>query len=198
VQRRSDGVPAAYYPLRYTFPEPGFYTVRTTPEGGAAIDATIIVNGPGSSELVQPGNPMPRLATPTTAAPLGVDPLCTRSPACDLHEVSLEDALANDRPVAFLVSTPAFCQIGVCGPVLDLVIEQQAAYPDVQFIHCEVYRDEQGPQTGDLVQAVGDLGMEYEPGLFLVQGGVLVERLDNVFDRTELVAALDQLVAVPS
>jgi hypothetical protein len=195
VARRLDGVPAAYYPLRFTFPEPGFYTVRTTPPGGGEIEATLIVSGPGGNDLVQPGSPMPRIETPTTAAPLGVDPLCTRQPSCALHDLSLDAALADGRPVAFLVSTPAFCQIGVCGPVLDLVIEQQAAYPDVQFIHCEVYRNEEGPQTGDLVQAVGDLGMEYEPGLFLVRDSVLVERLDNVFDRTELIEALDALGA---
>lgn len=92
------------------------------------------------------------------------------------------------------MSTPAFCQIGVCGPVLELVTEKAAAYPGVQFIHAEVYTD---PKSGSQQTApiVNDLGIDFEPALFLVTAdGTLVEQLSHVFDRVEIAAGLDKLL----
>ena len=58
-------------------------------------------------------------------------------PACTTQ--SLTAAIAAARPIAFLVGTPEFCQTGVCGPVLDLLVEQAPDHPEIQFVHAEVY-----------------------------------------------------------
>lgn len=64
------------------------------------------------------------------------------------------------------------------------------------MIHCEVYPDDQGPTSGSLAPIVEALGMEFEPSLYLIGAdGIVIDRLDNVFDRAELTAALDALTA---
>ena len=196
VAKHGEGVPQSYYPLRTTFDEPGTYTVVTTVPDAGELEASLEVVGPAAIPLVQPGSPMRDQPTPTVADPMGVDPLCTRDTPCPFHEVSLREALAQPTPIAFLVSTPAFCQTAACGPVLDLLVQQADAYPGIQFIHCEVYADDKGPTGGNLVPVITQLGLTFEPSLFLVAaGGTLAERLDNAWDRTELVAGLDGLVA---
>lgn len=203
VAKYGDGVPQSYYPLRTTFEEPGTYAVVTTAGDSGELSSTFEVVGPAAIPLVQPGSPMRNQPTPTVAdptvtlvdesgAPEQVEvTLCTRDPECPLHELSLQDALATGKPTAFLVSTPAFCQTAACGPVLDLMVQQVDAFPEIQFIHCEVYTDDKGPSGGNLMPVIGQLGLTYEPSLFLVAtDGTLVQRLDNAFDRTELVNGL--------
>jgi hypothetical protein len=192
-----DDVPP-YYPLRFTYPEPGLWTV-TTEVGGEPLSSTLTVNEPGEVAISQVGEPLPAIATPTAAAPLGATVLCTREPPCPFHEVSVDAALAEGRPVALLVSTPAFCVTAVCGPVLDVLIEAAAAAPpELAVVHLEVYPFGIDPsEEGSLQPLVaGELGMTFEPALFVTDpAGTLTARLDNVWDRTELEAALASATA---
>ena len=64
--------------------------------------------------VIQLGERLPAIATPTTADARGVDPICTNDPVCPLHDVTAAEALDEGRPIALLVSTPAFCQIAIC------------------------------------------------------------------------------------
>jgi hypothetical protein len=91
------------------------------------------------------------------------------------------------------VSTPAFCQTAICGPVLDLLVERSAALSDrVTFLHVEVYTDDTASETTPTVDA---LGLRHEPSLFLADaGGTVRRRLDYTFDATELDDALRELV----
>jgi hypothetical protein len=92
-----------------------------------------------------------------------------------------------------LVSTPAYCQIGICGPVLDLLTELTGPTSGATVIHAEVYK---APKTSldELAPVVEGLSLDYEPALFAVDAtGTIVERLDTVFDRTEIAAALERL-----
>ena len=73
------------------------------------------------------GATMPDLHTPTTADARGVDPICTAEPACPLHAVDLADARTQGKPIALLVSTPAYCQLAICGPVLDVLLDARDA-----------------------------------------------------------------------
>lgn len=196
VPAHRDGVPIAYYPLRFTFDEPGFYGIRAVGDGIGALDANLSVSGPAEIALIQPGSRLPILPTPTVEDAQGVVPICTRDPECPFHDVSLE-SVAREQPIALLVSTPEFCQIGVCGPVLDLLMEESPTRSSVQIIHCEVYADEEGPTGGNLAPIVGALGMGFEPALYLVgPDGVVVDRLDNVFDRSEIADGLDRLASM--
>jgi len=188
-----DGVPVAYFPVRTTIAEPGTYALTAT-VGGTTASAPMKVSPASSSSLVEPGQALPSVATPTVLDARGVDPICTRLPEiCPFHEVDLATSLAAGQPTVLLVSTPQFCQIGVCGPVLNLVMETRDRFPTLTFVHAEVYVGPEGPD-GPTTATVDAMGLPFEPSLFFVGGdGIVTERLDIVFDRSELDAGLTAL-----
>lgn len=196
VERHTDGVPLPFYPLRTTFTDPGTYKATTSIDGNGA-GAAFVVSDPSQVSLLQPGQKMKPVDTPTPDDHRGVEPICTRVPECPLHTPTLTQALASGKPIALLVGTPAYCQTGICGPVLDLLIEQQAAHPDVTFLHAEVYKN--AAATGNISTAsttpiIDAYGLTYEPALFFAGAdGTITERLDNAWDRTEIAAGLDRI-----
>jgi hypothetical protein len=99
-----------------------------------------------------------------------------------------------------LIATPAFCATQYCGPVLDTMLEVIDDYSGVEFIHVEVFENprEVGGDYNDPnirpAATLDALNLEFEPSLYLVnERGTIVDRIDNVFDGTELRAALDVL-----
>lgn len=194
VERHGAGIPSPYFPFEATFHEPGVWEL-VIGVGAARTSTELTIRPPQELAVVPgPGDRLPSIPTPTTADPLGIDPLCTAQPVCPLHEVPLDRALAAGRPVALLVSTPAFCQTAICGPVLDLVVARAAALGDrATFLHAEVYTDDRASETTPTVDA---LGLRHEPSLFLADGGGVVRRrLDYTFDADELDASLTALLA---
>jgi hypothetical protein len=185
VASHREGLPRPYFPLVFTVPEAGFYTAT------AEIDGQPVEASFGVVERVpipQIGDPMPSFDTPTVGDARGVNPICTDEPQCPLHDVTLTEALAEGRPVALLVSTPKFCQVAICGPVLDVLLGQQQAFSDVRMLHAEVYTDE---TTQTLAPVIDVFGLTYEPALFVASSdGLVAARLDNIYDTAELVSTL--------
>ena len=193
VEPHRDGVPTPYYPLRFTPAAPGIHEITVVGEDGYNA-VTLDISQDALIPLV--GQPLPSVATPTTADARGVDPICTRTPACDLHAVSLAEVLGTG-PVALSIATPEFCQTAICGPVLDLLIEALPAYPTITGVHAEVYADPRGnddPTAGGLSPITDEFALTFEPTLYLVDAtGTIVTRLDSVYDRVELREALDRI-----
>lgn len=188
-----NGTPVPYLLVRHRFEKPGPAVARIT-FGGRSGEAGIDVQDPASLRFPFPGRPMIATPSPTAAAPLGVDPICTSQPVCPLHDVSLDSALAEKRPLAVLFSTPALCKSRFCGPVLDTLVTQQGEFADrVRFLHVEIYTDRAGKTLAPTVKAYDLPG---EPILFLAGAdGVVRDRLDNAYDRVEARAALERLVS---
>jgi hypothetical protein len=188
----AEGLSAAYFPVRFTPEAPGIYEIGATVDGQALTPRPFEVAG--ETTIPSPGQPLPPVDTPTPAAPLGVDPICTREPVCPFHEVTLTDALGEERPVAFLVATPEFCQTAVCGPVLDLLVDAAGEVPDVRMLHCEVYanpRDVTDITQAELTPAMEAYGMSFEPCLWVTDAsGTIQARLDTIYDRAELLEVL--------
>jgi hypothetical protein len=191
---RSD-VPFPYYPLRAELAEAGLYELTAELDDGPgrlAVQAFDLAE----VQVPQVGQPLPSTPTPTMADPRGVDPVCTRFEPCPLHDRSLDTVLGS-APVALLVGTPAYCQTGVCGPTLDQLVAAADAHPEVVMIHAEVYQNpaevdgnlaDPALRVAPVTQA---LHLAYEPVLFVADAaGVVVDRLDNVYDAAELDAAL--------
>lgn len=187
-----NGTPIPYLLVRRRFDKAGPAVAEVRYKGGAG-EAAINVQDPASVKMPIPGRPMLSAPSPTAADPLGVDPICTRNPSCPLHEVSLDAALAERRPLAVLFSTPALCKSQFCGPVLDNLLAHHEAFADrVRFLHVEIYAGRDGKELSPTVKAYALPG---EPILFLAGAdGVVRDRLDNAFDRVEAKAALDRLV----
>jgi hypothetical protein len=191
VARHAASIPTPYYPLAFTPPEAGDYEAR------AAFSATPMkfkVDTRDKVKLVQVGDALRPVLTPTTADARGVDPVCTRSPKpCPFHAVTLTDAIASKKPIVFAISTPGFCQTAICGPVLELLVEMAPSLSRFQIVHAEVYVEPNKQSSGapKTTEAIATYGLEYEPSLYVADAGAIVRaRLDFSWDRTELEAAL--------
>jgi hypothetical protein len=186
---RRDVAPGPYYDFRTDIDGPGIYYLVV--DGGPTDGAAFQVMEPGSVAVPGPGDALPPFDTPTVEDPSGVDPLCTRSPEpCPFHDITLTEALATG-PVVYLVGTPAFCQTGTCAPALESLIELQGEHGErFRFLHAEVYTDN---TATDVAPAVGAAALTYEPAIFITDAqGVVIERLDAVWDTTELAEALER------
>jgi hypothetical protein len=186
--RHDSNIATPYWPFRTEISDPGLYqlVVEGGPREGAAFQVFVKedVPVPGIGDL------LPAFDTPTFDDARGVDPVCTRRPTpCPLHEASLREALALGKPVVYLVGTPAHCSTGTCTPALDAIVQAHDLLDDrFSFLHAEVYADQNATRVAP---AVGAVGMTYEPALFVTdERGVIVERLDAVFDDVELMSAI--------
>jgi len=181
--RHVEGLPRAYYPIDVELDKPGIYTLAATVDG-TELTALFSIAAPGTLPFPGPGEPLPPFDTPTLTDPRGVTPLCTQPKPCPFHAVTLTEALAAGKPVAYLVGTPAHCQTGICGPILELLIAEADAFPSISFVHAEVYADEAATVIAPAVDA---LGLQYEPLLFLTgPDGIVRHRLDVIYDIAEL------------
>lgn len=197
VDRHDQGIPTAYYPLIVEFPATGTYQATTTIDGEELEPRAFAVVDPSEVSVPQPGQPMIPVDTPTTDDARRVDPICTRDPECDLHGETLTAALATGKPVALAIATPAYCQTAICGPVLDVLLSQQADFPDIAMVHAEVYKDPEAVDNiadAELTPVIDAYQLSYEPALFLANSdGTIATRLDTIFDEVEVRDALAQL-----
>ena len=189
-----DGLAAPHYSLRFDAAESGFY------ELAAAIDGQtqgllFEVAEPVNTELVQVGEPLRSVDTPTFDDARGFDPICTRFEPCPFHVQSLADVIGNERPTAFIIATPGFCRTVSCGPVVDLLIDLDPN-TTVDVVHSEVYTEparinDIGFAPELLGPAVSTYAMVFEPS-FIVAGAddIVTARLDYAFDRAEMAEAL--------
>ncbi|MFQ5557538.1 MAG: hypothetical protein ACE5GB_08550, partial [Acidimicrobiales bacterium] len=193
VAVHADGIATPYYPVIFTPGAVGQYVA--TVEGTSADPVPFTVVDPEEVGIVQIGDPMRPVATPTFDDARGVDPICTRAEPCRFHELSLDEALTLGRPTVLLMSTPGFCQTDICGPVLELLIEAMGERTaEVGVVHAEVYVDPSQFASGnfpDLTPALQTYSLPFEPQLLVADAtGTIVSRLDTTWDRAELGEAL--------
>ena len=196
VALRADGIITPYYPIRFAAPEPGEY-VAALSDHPEVTSIPFIVMDRASGTIPQVGDNLPVVDTPTIDDARGVTPICTRAIQCPFHEHNLTDMIENGRPTVLIVATPGFCQTDICGPVVDLLIDGAVGHDKVDFIHAEVYVDPSDFDTGgfpDTTPAIAAMGLPYEPALFVTDtDGILVARLDTMWDRSELADVLAAL-----
>lgn len=184
-------LPVPYWPVMVEVPAPGIYSLTlddhdATSAGVQVLDRELV-------SIPSPGSPLPGFATPTVDDARGVQTICTRTEGtCPFHEVTLDEALGLGKPVVYLIGTPAFCQTGVCAPALEAVMAIAARVGDVAtFVHADVYSDSAATTPAPAVTAYN---MTYEPALFVTDAdGILVSRLDGVFDEDEIAATLSRV-----
>ena len=191
ISARTEGIITPIYPLVFTPPAPGVYLASSA--GLEPVPFGVV--DPSELSLVQVGDRMRPVTTPTTADGHGVDPICTRAIPCPFHEISLDDALSTDQPTALLIATPGFCQTDSCGPVVDLLIDLIGERTDIDVVHAEVYVDPSVFTTGafpDTTAAVDEYALPFEPHFLVADTtGLVTARLDNAWDRSEMGEALE-------
>ncbi|MFW2383577.1 MAG: twin-arginine translocation signal domain-containing protein [Acidimicrobiales bacterium] len=189
-----------YFAVRAKFDDPGIYDLELSFDGKAAslpfqiFDRDDVI-------VPLPGEKLPLLRFPTFTDQMDMDPICTQfGGPCPLHDKTIEEALETGKPLALLIATPAFCETAYCGPVLDVMLELQPDFPDIEFLHAEVYQNPNEADGNFLDESVTrsptvlDLGLPFEPTLFLLQPDrTITDRIDNVYDNSELREALERL-----
>lgn len=164
------------YVSHLTLGEAGTYQLTVKAEGlpDAGPVGMVVVDEP---TMVVPGDQAPASETRTAA---DVDDLSeiTSDPDPDpaMYELSIADAVTSGRASVIVFATPAFCQSQACGPLLDQVQALRPEFPDVDFVHAEVYEDLQVTDPEDLVAipAVGEWGLPSEPWVFVVDSTGIV------------------------
>lgn len=188
AERRSLGEGTApFWVFETVIEQPDVYALIV--EGGPADGASLQVREAANLVVPRPGEKLPGFDTPTFANARGVDPVCTRTPEpCPFHEVSLTEALATGRRVAYVIGTPAHCQTGVCAPILEGMIPLADEFADVTFVHADVYADRAGTTVAPAVSA---LSLTFEPVVFLTDTtGQITHRFEGVWHPDEVRAAL--------
>ncbi len=192
ARRHLDGVAQPYYRVDVAFGETGVHEFRFATEDRGRHVGFAVPGDPADSTLFWPGDTFPSVVTPTFDDNAGIERICTRTETCPFHGISLDQSIASERGTVLIVTTPAFCgTVFMCGPVLEILIEEAAESPlDLDIIHGEVYVD---PDTDldRLAPIVEASGVTYEPYLFVLdRDGTVVSRLDHIWDRAELRGAL--------
>jgi len=186
----------AFYVVNTPFDVAGKWAVviTATPEAGGA-PATVEVPFDVLDKSVTPalGTVPPASRNDTAATNSNTASLCSRAPACPLHDKVIADVLGKGRPLVVQFSTPAFCQTRFCGPVLEVLLTQVPKYQDrVDFVHIEVWQDFQLQQYRPAVKEWNLPGEPYT--FFMASDGKIVGKLEAIFSEEELTSALDQLV----
>jgi hypothetical protein len=174
---------AAVYAAQVPLEKPGGYAVLavTLVDGKpVAAPSEIEVITAAKDKVPAVGEPAPRVRTDTVASAGGdIEAIDTRRPTSDMHADFSK--VVGSKPALLLFATPQLCQSRVCGPVVDVALQQRARYGDeVEFIHQEVYVDND-PAKG-LRKPLQQFNLPTEPWLFAVdEQGKITARLEGSF-----------------
>jgi hypothetical protein len=169
------------------------------PDGTAAIKR-IGFEVLADSPTLKPGQKVPALDTPTAAEVSNDLSQLTsaQKPNPAFYELSLAEALADDKPTVLLFATPAFCQTRFCGPAYELTDELQKRYRDAfDFVHVEVYTGLPNPAANnwEVAPSMIAFGLTTEPWLYLINsGGTIVYRVEGVFTKAEVERQMQALL----
>ena len=115
-------------------------------------------------------------------------------PLAELHDVDFADVLGKE-PVVLTFATPQLCQTRVCGPVVDIVAEVASRTEGVEFVHQEIYNDNE-IEAGFRPQ-VGAWKLPTEPWTFVIdESGMVVERFEGALSADELEGAVREVGTV--
>lgn len=161
------------------------------PDGAAAVER-IEIEISAETETLTVGEPAPAVQTLTSVDVDGdlnqLTSGITTNPA--FYNLSLPEALNNNKPTLLLFATPGFCQTRVCGPVYDVASELEAQHgDDINFIHVEVYPDLPNPAETDwqVAPALEAFGLTTEPWVYLLDSdGTVAYRLEGFFSTSEI------------
>jgi hypothetical protein len=216
------GLPAAVYVANYDFSVAGNWGVEVSVLLEGMADPSVAkLQLPVSERAIAPKVGDKAIVAATLTNDTVTDPAyLVSSTTVDkaLYQVSLADALTQQKPIALLFATPGFCRTAVCGPSLTVFRDLQKQYGDkVTFIHSEIYRYPFGDsfaQQNTIFQdamrsgrnltdeerkvGVSDAyfawGLMSEPWMFLIDTqGVITARYEGGFTVEELGPVIAQL-----
>ena len=141
------------------------------------------------------GSPAPASVTHTAAGTDDISHITSSpEPDLDLYELSVHEALEQDKPLVIVFATPAFCVSATCGPQVGELSKIKERVGDrANYIHVEVFEDphliEGDRPTGGLVPAVDEWGLPTEPWTFIIDSQGLVQAKFEQFTTAEEIEA---------
>lgn len=191
------GVNAAQ--LRFDRPGVWQMLVEVESQGSRYVGTTAIQIKPRSgASTILPGARAIASETPTVADHRGVNPICTRTPPCEFHRITLADAIRTRKPTAFIVATPKFCMSRTCGPNLEELITVAREVGDrAQFVHAEVYHSDKAEdiQRQAVSPTYAEWKMVSEPWLVLIAAdGTIASRFEGPVVASTIRQAIEPLL----
>ncbi len=178
----------------FEFPSVGLWEVSIVSEGTevgqALFEVTVDSPVPTIGDLA-PATDSLTGTTPEEIAAISTD----LDPIPGYYDLSIAEAVTNDRPTVVAFVTPAFCQTALCGPTLETVKEATAGRDDIDVVHVEPFDLELAPQ-GSLVPipSMEDWGLVTEPWVFVLDAdGVVSANFEGIIGLEELEDALAAL-----
>ena len=185
------------YSTQIDFPSNGQWGVAAVIKEGDEFKSTLLPSAVVGefSAIPRPGQPAPKIHTPT-AADVGGDlsKITTRVPPDTQNKVDYAEALGKE-PILLLFATPQFCQSRVCGPVVDVAEQAKQEFGDqAAFIHMEIYNDND-PGKGVRPQ-VRAFHLPSEPWLFAINSkGIVSSTVEGAFGLEEMKKTVEKAVA---
>ena len=181
------------YRAQFDFNLPGTWVATVIPADGDALEGTFfdVAEDPFAPAV---GERAPVVATPTSGD-LPIERLTTdATPDPAFYAISLDEAIASGMPTVLVFSTPAYCLSAACGPLLDNVQQVSPQFPDVNFIHVEVFTGfwtDGFTPTGEFIApsaGPGGFNLISEPWVFVIgTDGTIVGRFEGALAPEELV-----------
>ena len=183
------GDPAGFHVTTLPFPDEDLVTVLVEMDGHWGTAVTRARREPHVPGI---GQRAPSIATPTFGNARGVANVCTREPACPMHDVRLDRALGARTPVVLTISSPKYCSSRTCGPVVDEVTAVRAQHSDgAAFIHAEVYETDAPTFLSPTSEAYR---LESEPWTFVIDArGRVAARFEGPVIARDIEDALREL-----
>ena len=185
------------YSSEIDFPSEGEWRIAALVKEGGELKGTLLPSAVVGEfkDIPRPGQPAPRIHTPT-AADVGGDlaKITTRIPPDTQNRVDYADVLGKE-PILLLFATPQFCQSRVCGPVVDVAEQLKEETGDkAAFIHMEIYKDND-PSKGVRSQ-VRAFNLPSEPWLFAInRDGDVSSVVEGAFGLEKMREVVDKVIA---
>jgi hypothetical protein len=115
------------------------------------------------------------------------------TPEESFYEMTVAEAVGSG-PSVVIFATPAWCTSQTCGPMLDQVQEIAPDFPDLNYVHVEVYENIHVTDTRDLVAvpAIEEWGLPSEPWLYVTDdSGTVTAAFEGAVSDDELRTALE-------
>jgi hypothetical protein len=183
-----------FYAATVELPSPGNWQLVAVPSGSQRRQAAAGAIAVHQHVVAAVGTKARRVATPVAVSSAARTRVCTRTPPCPLHTISLDRALASGRPTVVVFATPLLCVSRMCGPVVDeALVAAKATNPKAaNFVHVEIYpqRDTNRPAP-----AFKAWGFPTEPWTIVTdRRGVIRARFEGPVAASQTRAALHPLL----
>jgi hypothetical protein len=200
VSEAAAGDVTRLYVAHFRVPRAGKYVLVAEPVGGRRIQGALDLDVKEDPAAAAVGSEALPSRTPTIASTGGDFAVLTtrKPPDAGLLRYSIADSLSAHVPFVVAFATPAFCTSRTCGPVVDVVdtVRRRLEKRGVRFIHVEIFKDNQPPETNRWVK---QWGLPTEPWVFLVgRDGRIKARFEGSVSVPELEAAVRTYLLRPA